>query len=75
MLDNLDRILHAAGYDSSNVASVTVYLKNMNDYAKMNLMYGGYFQENNYPARVAVEVSNLPKQANVEIALVAYKVY
>jgi 2-iminobutanoate/2-iminopropanoate deaminase len=72
-LDNLDRILHAAGYDSSDVVSATVYLKNMNDYAKMNLIYGGYFQENNYPARVAVEVSNLPKQANVEIALVAWK--
>ena len=72
-LDNLDRILRAAGYDSSDVVSATVYLKNMNDYPKMNLIYGGYFEENNYPARVAVEVSNLPKQANVEIALVAWK--
>ncbi|MBM2846900.1 MAG: hypothetical protein HW407_2212 [Bacteroidetes bacterium] len=72
-LDNLDRILHAAGYDSSDVVSATVYLKNMNDYAKMNLIYGGYFQENNYPARAAVEVSNLPKQANVEIAAIAFK--
>jgi 2-iminobutanoate/2-iminopropanoate deaminase len=45
----------------------------MNDYAKVNTVYGGYFEENNYPARVAVEVSNLPKQANVEISVIAHK--
>ncbi len=73
VLDNLDTILHAAGYDSSHAVSATVYLKNMNDYQKMNLIYGGYFQDGNYPARVAVEVGNLPRQANVEISLIAYK--
>jgi 2-iminobutanoate/2-iminopropanoate deaminase len=73
VLDNLARILRAEGYDSSHVVSATVYLKNMNDYAKMNQIYGGYFKEGNYPARVAVEVSNLPKQANVEISVIAYK--
>ena len=72
-LENLNFILHAEGYDSSNVVSATVYLKNMNDYAKMNQVYGGFFQEGNYPARVAVEVANLPKQANVEIAVIAYR--
>ena len=73
VLDNLNFILQSAGYDSSNVVSATVYLKNMNDYAKMNQIYGGFFQDGNYPARVAVEVANLPKQANVEIAVIAYK--
>ena len=73
VLDNLNFILHAEGYDSSNVVSATVYLKNMNDYAKMNQIYGGFFQDGNYPARVAVEVAKLPKQANVEIAVIAYK--
>jgi 2-iminobutanoate/2-iminopropanoate deaminase len=73
VLENLSRILRAEGYDSSHVVSATVYLKNINDYAKMNQIYGGYFQEGNYPARVAVEVSNLPNQANVEIAVIAYK--
>jgi 2-iminobutanoate/2-iminopropanoate deaminase len=72
-LDNLMRILRAENFDSSDVVSATVYLKNMNDYAKMNLIYGGYFPEESYPARVAVEVSNLPRQGNVEIAMVAYK--
>jgi len=73
VLRNLNFILQSAGYDSSDAVSATVYLKNMNDYQKMNLVYGGYFQEGNYPARVAVEVSNLPRQANVEISLIAYK--
>jgi 2-iminobutanoate/2-iminopropanoate deaminase len=72
-LDNLIRILRSESFDSSDVVSATVYLKNMNDYAKMNLIYGGYFPEESYPARVAVEVSNLPRQANVEIAMVAWK--
>ena len=73
VLDNLNFILQSEGYDSSNVVSATVYMKNMNDYARMNQIYGGFFQEGNYPARVAVEVANLPKQANVEIAVIAYK--
>jgi reactive intermediate/imine deaminase len=73
VLENLNRILHAEGYDSSEVVNATVYLKNMNDYGKMNLIYGGYFEENNYPARVTVGVTELPKGANVEIAVVAYK--
>ncbi len=73
VLNNLNFILQSAGYDSSNAVSATVYLKNMNDYQKMNLIYGGYFQDGNYPARVAVEVANLPRQANVEISLIAYK--
>ena len=73
VLNNLNFILRSAGYDSSHAVSATVYLKNMNDYQKMNLIYGGYFQEGDYPARVAVEVSNLPRQANVEISLIAYK--
>lgn len=73
VLDNLRRILAAAGYDSSNVVNATVYLKTMNDYQKMNVIYGGYFQDGAYPARVAVQVAELPRQANVEIAVIAYK--
>ena len=73
VLDNLRRVLTAAGYDSSHVVSATVYLKNMNDYQKMNAIYGGYFQEGNYPARVAVQIGDLPRQANVEISAIAWK--
>jgi 2-iminobutanoate/2-iminopropanoate deaminase len=73
VLDNLSRLLRATGYDSSHVVSATVYLKNMNDYTRVNAVYGGYFPDGRYPARVAVEVSNLPRQANVEIAVIAWK--
>ena len=73
VLNNLRTVLAAAGCDSSDVVSATVYLKNMNDYQRMNAVYGRFFPEGKYPARVAVEVSNLPKSANVEIAVVAVK--
>ncbi len=73
VLDNLMTILRSAGYDSTEVVNATVYLRNMNDYQKMNQIYGGYFQEGNYPARVAVQVGDLPRQANIEIAVIAYK--
>jgi 2-iminobutanoate/2-iminopropanoate deaminase len=73
VLDNLNRVLKAAGYDSSQVVSATVYLKNINDYERMNAVYGAFFPQGAYPARVAIEVGNLPRQANVEIAALAYK--
>lgn len=73
VLNNLRTVLAAAGCDSSDVVNATVYLKNMNDYQRMNAVYGAFFPEGKYPARVAVEVSNLPKAANVEIAVVAVK--
>ncbi len=73
VLDNVNTILRAAGYDSSHVVSATVYLKNMDDYGKMNRVYGGYFAEGSYPARTTVAVADLPKHANVEISVIAYK--
>ena len=73
VLDNLNRVLKSSGYDSTHVVSATVYLKNMNDYERMNAVYGAFFPVGAYPARVAVEVSNLPRQANIEIAAIAYK--
>ena len=75
VLDNLRRILQSKQYDSSHVASTTVYLRDMDDYQRMNLIYGGYFEEGNYPARATVEVSNLPRGANLEISIIAYKSY
>ena len=73
VLENLNRVLKASGYDSSHLVSATVYLKNMNDYERMNAVYGAFFPASAYPARVAVEVSNLPRQANIEVAAIAYK--
>jgi 2-iminobutanoate/2-iminopropanoate deaminase len=72
-LENMSVILRAAGYDSSHVVSTTVYLRNMDDYARMNQIYGGYFGEGNYPARTTVAVTGLPRSASVEIASVAFR--
>jgi 2-iminobutanoate/2-iminopropanoate deaminase len=73
VLDNVMRVLRSQGYDSSHVVNATVYVRDMKNYATINTVYAGYFREKNYPARVAVEVSALPKGANIEIAVIAYK--
>ncbi len=73
VLKNIFTILRAAGYDSSHVVSTTVFLKNMNDFEKMNSVYARFFSEGDYPARTTVAVSELPRSANIEIAVVAYK--
>jgi 2-iminobutanoate/2-iminopropanoate deaminase len=73
VLDNVMRVLRSQGYDSSHVVSATVYVRDMKNYVTINTIYAGYFQEKNYPARVAVEVSALPKGANIEIAVIAFK--
>jgi 2-iminobutanoate/2-iminopropanoate deaminase len=72
-LMNLMAILTRAGFDSSDVVQCTVYLKDMNDFQRMNLIYGGFFTEDKYPTRATVEVSNLAKNANVEISAIAIK--
>jgi 2-iminobutanoate/2-iminopropanoate deaminase len=73
VLNNLMLILQKAGFDSSDVVSTTVYLKDITDYPKMNNIYGGYFQEGNYPVRVTVQVAALPRDAHIEISAIAYK--
>jgi 2-iminobutanoate/2-iminopropanoate deaminase len=73
VLANINTILEAAGYRATDVVSATVYLKNMADFQTMNDVYAKFFQEGNYPARTTVAVSELPRQANVEIAVVACK--
>ncbi len=72
-LVNLMGILSRAGYDSSDVVQCTVFLKDMKDFQRMNLIYGGYFADSAYPARSTVEVSNLPVGARIEIAAIAVK--
>lgn len=72
-LDNLAAILRKAGFDSSDVVATTVYLRDISDYPKMNNIYGGYFQDKNYPARSTVQVAALPRDARVEISAIAYK--
>ncbi len=72
-LENLQVVLGRVGYDSSDVVQCTVYLKDMKDFQRMNLIYGGFFADSAYPARATVEVSNLSLNAKVEIAAIAVK--
>lgn len=69
-LSNVAAILEAAGASMQNVVKATVFLKDMNDFAGMNETYSTFFSEP-YPARAAVEVSRLPKDALVEIEVIA----
>ncbi len=69
-LENLRAILDAAGSGLSQVIKTTVFLKNMNDFAAMNAVYASFFPAEP-PARSAVEVARLPKDALVEVEAVA----
>lgn len=70
VLANLTNVLEAAGSNMSKVVKTTVFLKDMNDFAKMNSIYTEVFSENP-PARTTVAVVGLPKNALVEIECVA----
>ena len=71
-LENIGAILKEAGYDFKDVVSATVYIKDMNDFAKINGVYDKYLREVK-PARACVEVARLPKDVKVEIGVIATK--
>ena len=68
-LSNAKAILESAGATMRDVVKTTVFLSDMNNFASMNEVYKGFFTEN-YPARSAVEVARLPKDALVEIEMI-----
>ena len=70
-LENVRAILEAAGSSMDRVVKTTVFLQNMEDFAEMNAVYGTFFPEGDAPARSAVEVARLPKDALIEIEAVA----
>ena len=70
VLENLKAVLEAAGTSMENVVKTTVYLKSMEDFGKMNEIYGRYFPANP-PARSTVEVARLPRDVRVEIDVIA----
>lgn len=72
-LTNVKSILEASGCTMDDVVKTTVFLKNMADFTKMNGVYAEFFSEGNYPARSAVQVAALPKDALVEIEVIALK--
>lgn len=69
-LENLKKVLEAAGSSLQQVIKTTVFLSDMNHFAVMNHVYGEFFSDN-YPARSAIEVARLPKDAFIEIEALA----
>ncbi|MEL7567291.1 MAG: RidA family protein [Dehalobacterium sp.] len=70
-LNNVKAVLIAAGSDMTKVIKCTVFLSDMNDFQKVNQVYGEFFNEP-FPARCCVQVARLPKDAKVEIEAIAY---
>lgn len=69
---NLGEVLKAAGFNFGHVVKCTIFLRDMDNFPKVNEIYGQYFKSNP-PARETVEVSKLPKNVNVEISCIAVK--
>lgn len=69
-LENIKLQLHSQGLDFVDVVSATVYMKDLNDFAAMNRVYAEYFRQAP-PVRSTVEVARIPRDAKIEIAVIA----
>ena len=70
VMENIGSILKEASTDFSKVIKCSIFIKNMNDFTKVNQIYSKYFNKNS-PARETIEVSKLPKNGNIEISCIA----
>jgi 2-iminobutanoate/2-iminopropanoate deaminase len=73
VMDNLKAVLEAADMTFENVIKSTIFIMNMADFARINKVYGSYFNEETAPARETVQVACLPKNVNIEISMIAVK--
>jgi len=69
-LTNVKSIMEAAGLTMANIVKTTVFIKDMNDFAKVNEVYATFFT-GEYPARSCVEVARLPKDVLIEVEVIA----
>jgi len=70
VMENIKALLTAAGKDFSHIVKTTIFLTDMNDFTKVNEIYGSYFTKD-FPARETVQVARLPKDVRVEISVTA----
>ncbi|NQW43281.1 MAG: RidA family protein [Bacteroidetes bacterium] len=70
VMKNIGALLKAAQMDYSNIVKTSIFLTDMDDFAKVNEIYASYFTSN-FPARETIQVSALPKKVNVEISVIA----
>lgn len=73
VMENLNAILKAADMSFKDVVKASIFLSDMNNFSKVNEVYGSYFDSEIAPARETVQVAELPKKVNVEISVVAIK--
>ena len=73
VMENMKAVLAAAEMTFENVIKSSIFITNMNDFGKINEVYGSYFNAETAPARETVEVANLPKFVQVEISMIAIK--
>lgn len=73
VMENMKAVLEAADMTFENVVKTTIFIMDMNDFARINSVYGSYFDEKTAPARETVQVAGLPKGVNVEISMTAIK--
>jgi 2-iminobutanoate/2-iminopropanoate deaminase len=73
VMENLKAVLEAADMTFENVIKTSIFIMNMNDFARINAIYGSYFNEATAPARETVQVACLPKNVAIEISMIAVK--
>jgi len=71
VMQNLKAVLEAANMTFENVVKTTIFIMDMDDFSKINAVYGRYFNEKTAPARETVQVATLPKNVNIEISMIA----
>ena len=73
VMENMKAVLEAANMTFGDVVKSTIFISDMNDFAKINTIYGSYFDEKTAPSRETVQVAKLPRNVNVEISMIAIK--
>jgi 2-iminobutanoate/2-iminopropanoate deaminase len=73
VMENLKAVLEATEMTIENVIKVSIFISDMNNFSKINAIYGAYFNEATAPARETVQVAGLPKNVNVEISAIAVR--
>lgn len=73
VMENMEAVLAAAEMTFENVVKTSIFIMNMEDFSRINAVYGAYFNEATAPARETVQVACLPKNVNIEISMIAIK--
>ena len=73
VMENMKAVLAAAEMTFENVIKTSIFIMNMEDFSRINAIYGVYFNEATAPARETVQVACLPKNVNIEISMIAIK--